>query len=102
MKKSLYLGLGLIIFSGCSQNFEKKYDCDGVEVVFNDYERLFVVGGVELSQKDGFFMNQTTIVGKFYTRPEGSAYASFNKINESLEFKDPSQKLSAKCIELSK
>tara|TARA_B100002019_G_scaffold116448_1_gene100050 strand:+ start:274 stop:582 length:309 start_codon:yes stop_codon:yes gene_type:complete len=102
MEKSFYLGLSLMIVFGCSQNFEKIYDCDGVEVIFNDYDRLFVVGGVELSQKDGFFMNQTTIVGKFYTRPEGSAYASFNKINESLEFKDPSQKLSAKCIELSK
>ena len=101
MIRNFYLGLFFIIFSGCSQNFEKIYDCDGVEVIFNDYERLFVVGGVELSQKDGFFMNQTAIVGKFYTRPEGSAYASFNKINESLEFKDPSQKLLAKCIELS-
>ena len=46
-------------------------------------------------------MNQTTIMGKFYTGPEGSAYATFNKINKSLEFKDPSQKLLAKCIELS-
>ena len=101
MRKNLYLGLGLIIFSGCSQNFEKIYDCDGVEVIFNDYDRSFVVGGVELSKKEGFFMNQTTIMGKFYTGPDGSAYATFNKINESLEFKDPSQKLLAKCIELS-
>ena len=47
-------------------------------------------------------MNQTTTVGKFHTRPEGSAYASFNKINESLNLKIPLQKLSAKCIELAK
>ena len=101
MKGNLYIALTIIIFSGCSNNFEKTYDCDGVEVIFNDFDRSFVVGGVELSKKDGFFMNQTTIMGKFYTGPEGSAYATFNKINESLEFKDPSQKLLAKCIELS-
>ena len=74
MKKNLYLGLGLIIFSGCSQNLEKIYDCDGVEVIFNDYDRLFVVGGVELSQKEGFFMNQTTVFGKFYENADGSEW----------------------------
>ena len=99
MKKNLYLGLGLIIFSGCSQNFEKIYDCDGVEVVFNDYDRLFVVGGVDLSSRDGFFMNQTTVFGKFYENADGAAMATFSKINSTLEFTDPNQTLTAQCTE---
>ena len=99
MKKNLYLGLGLIIFSGCSQNFEKIYDCDGVEVVFNDYDRLFVVGGVDLSSREGFFMNQTTVFGKFYENADGVAMATFNKINKTLEFTDPNQTLTAQCTE---
>jgi len=99
MMKSLYLGLALIIFSGCSQNLEKIYDCDGVEVVFNDYDRLFVVGGVDLSSRDGFFMNQTTVFGKFYENADGEAMATFSKINNTLEFTDPNQTLVAKCIE---
>ena len=99
MKKNLYLGLGLIIFSGCSQNFEKKYVCDGVEVVFNDYDRLFVVGGVDLSSREGFFMNQTTVFGKFYENADGVAMATFNKINNTLEFTDPNQTLTAQCTE---
>ena len=80
---------------------ERERGKESTLVIFNDYDRSFVVGGVELSKKEGFFMNQTTIMGKFYTGPEGSAYATFNKINKSLEFKDPSQKHLAKCIELS-
>ena len=99
MKKNLYLALGLIIFSGCSQNFEKIYDCDGVEVVFNDYDRLFVVGGVDLSSRKGFFMNQTTVFGKFYENADGVAMATFNKINNTLEFTDPNQTLTAQCTE---
>ena len=99
MMKSLYLGLALIIFSGCSQNLEKIYDCDGVEVVFNDYDRLFVVGGVELSSREGFFMNQTTVFGKFYENADGAAMATFSKINKTLEFTDPNQTLTAQCTE---
>ena len=99
MKKNLYLALGLIIFSGCSQNFEKIYDCDGVEVVFNDYDRLFVVGGVDLSSREGFFMNQTTVFGKFYDNSNGAAMATFSKINNTLEFTDPNQTLTAQCTE---
>ena len=99
MKKNLYLALGLIIFSGCSQNFEKIYDCDGVEVVFNDYDRLFVVGGVDLSSREGFFMNQTTVFGKFYDNADGAAMAAFSKINNTLEFTDPNQTLTAQCTE---
>ena len=99
MKKNLYLALGLIIFSGCSQNFEKIYNCDGVEVVFNDYDRLFVVGGVDLSSREGFFMNQTTVFGKFYENADGVAMATFNKINNKLEFTDPNQTLTAQCTE---
>lgn len=99
MKKNLYLALGLIIFSGCSQNFEKIYDCDGVEVFFNDYDRLFVVGGVDLSSREGFFMNQTTVFGKFYENADGSTMATFSKINNTLEFTDPNQTLTARCTE---
>ena len=99
MKKNLYLALGLIIFSGCSQNFEKIYDCDGVEVIFNDYDRLFVVGGVDLSSREGFFMNQTIVFGKFYDNDDGAAMATFSKINNTLEFTDPNQTLTAQCTE---
>ena len=56
----------LVVISNCSQNLNKEFDCDGVNVKFNDFERYFEVGGVELSSKKGFFMNQTTIFGKFY------------------------------------
>ena len=99
MSKNLYLGLSLIIFFGCSQNFEKIYDCDGVEVVINDYDRLFVVGGVDLSSREGFFMNQTTVFGKFYDNANGAAMATFSKINNTLEFTDPNQTLTAQCTE---
>ena len=99
MKKNLYLMLTFIVFSGCSENLEKIYDCDGVEVILNDYERLFVVDGFDLSNREGFFMNQTTVFGKFYETADGSAVITFNKINNTLEFTDPSQTLTAKCIE---
>ena len=99
MRKNLYLGLALIIFSGCSQNLEKIYDCDGVEVIVNDYDRLFVVGGFDLSSREGFFMNQTTVFGKFYENADGSAMATFSKINKTLEFTDPNQTLTAQCTE---
>ena len=99
MKKNLYLGLALIIFSGCSQNLEKIYDCDGVEVIVNDYDRLFVVGGFDLSSREGFFMNQTTVFGKFYENADGSAMVTFSKINNTLEFTDPDQTLTAQCTE---
>ena len=99
MRKNLYLGLALIIFSGCSQNLEKIYDCDGVEVIVNDYDRLFVVGGFDLSSREGFFMNQTTVFGKFYENADGSAMVTFSKINNTLEFTDPDQTLTAQCTE---
>ncbi len=90
--------LTFIVFSGCSKNFEKIYDCDGVEVILNDYDRLFVVDGFDLSNRDGFFMNQTTVFGKFYETADGSAVITFNKMNNTLEFTDPSQTLTATCI----
>ena len=99
MRGNLYIALTIIIFFGCSNNFEKKYDCDGVEVVFNDYDRLFVVGGVDLSSREGFFMNQTTVFGKFYENADGVAMATFSKINNTLEFTDPNQTLTAQCTE---
>ena len=98
MKRNLYLMLTFIVFSGCSENLEKIYDCDGVEVILNDYERLFVVDGFDLSNRDGFFMNQTTVFGKFYETADGSAVITFNKMNNTLEFTDPSQTLTATCI----
>ena len=91
--------LTFIVFSGCSENFEKIYDCDGLEVILNDYDRLFVVDGFDLSNREGFFMNQTTVFGKFYETADGSAVITFNKINNTLEFTDPNQTLTAKCIE---
>ena len=48
----------LLLIVSCSQNHDTIYDCDGVEVVINDMERKFVVSGVDLGQKDGFFMNR--------------------------------------------
>lgn len=89
----------LVMISSCTQNLDKEFDCDGVNVKFNDYDRLFVVGGVELSQKEGFFMNQTTVFGKFYENADGSAMATFSKINNTLEFTDPNQTLTARCTE---
>ena len=99
MRGNLYIALTIIIFFGCSNNFEKKYDCDGVEVIFNDYDRSFVVGGVDLSSREGFFMNQTTVFGKFYENADGAAMATFSKINNTLEFTDPNQTLTAQCNE---
>ncbi len=90
----------LVVISNCTQNLDKEFDCDGVNVKFNDYERYFEVGGVDLSKKPDFFMNQTIIFGKFYENTKGSAVATFNKINQSLEFTDPKQTLTVGCIEI--
>ncbi|MAI17095.1 MAG: hypothetical protein CMH04_00365 [Marinovum sp.] len=89
----------LLVISNCSQNSDKEFDCDGVNVKFNDFERYFEVGGVDLSSREGFFMNQTTIFGKFYENVDGSAIATFSKINNTLEFTDPNQTLTAQCTE---
>ena len=76
--------LMLLLVVSCSQNNDTIYDCDGVEVVINVMKRKFVVSGVDLGQKDGFFMNQSTVFGKFYDSSAGTASASFNKINNEL------------------
>ena len=53
-------------FLGCSsKNLDKEFDCEGTKIKFNDYERFFEVGGIELSSQQDFFMNQITIFGKF-------------------------------------
>ena len=44
-------------------------------------------------------MNQTTVFGKFYENADGVAMATFNKINNTLEFTDPNQTLTAQCTE---
>ena len=44
---------------GCdSQDFEKEFDCNGTKIKFNDYERFFEIGGVELSAKKDFDKNE--------------------------------------------
>ena len=89
----------LFVISNCSQNSDKELDCDGVNVKFNDVERCFEVGGLDLSSREGFVMNQTTVFGKFYENEDGSAIATFSKINNTLEFTDPNQTLTAQCSE---
>lgn len=94
--------LMLLLVVSCSQNNDTIYDCDGVEVVINDMKRKFVVSGVDLGQKDGFFMNQSTVFGKFYDSSAGTASASFNKINNVFEFKDSDNLYTAQCEKVEK
>ena len=44
-------------------------------------------------------MNQTTIFGKYYENEDCTAMATFNKVNNTLEFADPNQTLTAQCTE---
>ena len=94
--------LMLLLVVSCSQNNDTIFDCDGVEVVINDIKRKFVVSGVDLGQKDGFFMNQSTVFGKFYDSSAGTASASFNKINNEFEFKDSDNIYVAQCEKVEK
>ena len=89
-------------FLGCSsKNFDQEFDCQGTKVKFNDYERFFEVGGIELSAQQDFFMNQITIFGKFNQNIEEVIIVTFNKINQELELKDSKGIITKQCIELS-
>ena len=88
---------------GCdSQDFEKEFDCNGTKIKFNDYERFFEIGGVELSSKKDFFMNQITIFGKYEENGDEGTMVTFNKINHELELKNSTNIINTKCIELDK
>tara|TARA_B100001059_G_C17428608_1_gene376845 strand:+ start:218 stop:532 length:315 start_codon:yes stop_codon:yes gene_type:complete len=90
-----------VFFLGCSStNLDKEFDCEGTKVKFNDYERFFEVGGMELSAQQDFFMNQITIFGKFNQNIEGALTVTFNKINQELELKDAKGIITKQCIEL--
>ena len=77
----------------------KEFDCEGTKVKFNDYERFFEVGGIELSAQQDFFMNQITIFGKFNQNIEEAITVTFNKINQELELKDFKGIITKQCIE---
>ena len=90
-------------FLGCSsKNLDKEFDCEGTKVKFNDYERFFEVGGMELSAQQDFFMNQITIFGKFNQNTEEATTITFNKINQEMELKDYKGIITKQCIELIK
>ena len=90
-------------FLGCSsKNLDKEFDCEGTKVKFNDYERFFEAGGIELSAQQDFFMNQITIFGKFNQNAEEATTITFNKINQELELKDSTGIITKRCIELIK
>ena len=93
----------IIIFAficGCSSdNLDKKFNCNGMIVKFNDYERFFEIEGVELSDRKDFFMNQITIFGKQNQNTINETLVTFNKINNSLEIKYPDKIIYEDCIE---
>ena len=92
-----------VFFLGCSsKNLDKEFDCEGTKVKFNDYERFFEVGGIELSAQQDFFMNQITIFGKFNQNTEEATTITFNKINQKMELKDSKGIITKQCIELIK
>lgn len=94
----------IIIFAfiyGCSSdNLDKKFNCNGMIVKFNDYERFFEIEGVELSNRKDFFMNQITIFGKLNENTIDETLVTFNKINNSLEIKYPDKIIFEDCIEI--
>jgi len=94
----------LIIFtfiSGCSSdNFDKKFNCNGINIKFNNYKRFFEIQGVELSNTKDFFMNQITIFGKLNENTIDETIVTFNKINNTLELKDSNRILYEDCIEI--
>ena len=97
------IGTATLILIGCnSQDFEKEFDCNGTKIKFNDYERFFEIGGVELSAKKDFFMNQITIFGKYEEDGDEGTMVTFNKINYELELKNSRNIINTKCIELGK
>ena len=83
-----------------SDNLDKQFNCNGVTVKFNNYERFFEIQGVELSNKKDFFMNQITIFGKLNENTIDETLVTFNKINNTLELKDSSRFFYEDCIEI--
>ena len=91
----------LVFICGCnSDNLDKKFNCNGLTVKFNNYERFFEIQGVELSNKKDFFMNQITIFSKLNENTIDETIVTFNKINNTLELKDSSRILYEDCIEI--
>ena len=90
-----------ILINGCSsQNFDKRFNCDGIIVQYNDYERFFEVKDLDLSNNKDFFMNQITIFSKFKDNYENESLVTFNKINKTLEIKGSNVISKYECIEL--
>jgi len=104
--KSLHrtaLCIATLSLIGCSsQDFEKEFDCNGTKIKINDYERFFEIGGVDLSAKKDFFMNQITIFGKYEENGNEGTMVTFNKINHELELKNSTKIINTKCIEIDK
>ena len=99
--KHIHLIIILAFICGCSSdNLDKKFNCNGMIVKFNDYERFFEIEGVELSNRKDFFMNQITIFGKLNENTTDETLVTFNKINNSLEMKYPDKIIFEDCIEI--
>lgn len=99
--KHIHLIIILAFICGCSSdNLDKKFNCNGMIVKFNDYERFFEIEGVELSNRKDFFMNQITIFGKLNENTIDETLVTFNKINNSLEMKYPDKIIFEDCIEI--
>ena len=99
--KHIHLIIILAFICGCSSdNLDKKFNCNGMIVKFNDYERFFEIEGVELSNRKDFFMNQITIFGKLNENTIYETLVTFNKINNSLEMKYPDKIIFEDCIEI--
>ena len=94
----------IIIFfliNGCSpQNLDKQFNCDGIIVKYNDYERSFEVTDMDLSNNKDFFMNQITIFSKFKNNNENESLVTFNKINKTLEIRGSNVISNYECTEL--
>ena len=90
-----------ILINGCSsQNFDKRFNCDGIIVQYNDYERFFEVKDLDLSNNKDFFMNQITIFSKFKNNHNNEALVTFNKINKTLEIRSSKEVSNYECREL--
>ena len=99
--KHIHLIIIFAFICGCSSdNLDKKFNCNGMIVKFNDYERFFEIEGVELSNRKDFFMNQITIFGKLNENTIDETLVTFNKINNSLEMKYPDKIIFEDCIEI--
>ena len=101
--KSVFLCIAIFNFLACSsESLEQDFDCNGLNIKFNDYERYFKLDEKELSDKKDFFMNQITIFGKFKNKNNNLTLVTFNKINHTLELKNSSKLRTIDCVELKK